>query len=58
MSRRRPEVFQDDGMNISSKDIGIIRGVLKKLPYQQTVGQFVSSSIQHYVSKLKKDKVI
>lgn len=45
-------------MNIGSKDISIIRGVLKKLPYQQTVGQFVSSSIQHYISKLKKDKVI
>ena len=45
-------------MNISGKDISVIRGILKKLPYQQTVGQFVSSSIQHYISKLKKDKVI
>ncbi len=45
-------------MNISSKDMNTVRSVLKKLPYQQTVGQFVSSSIQHYISKLKKDKVI
>lgn len=45
-------------MSISSKDMNTIRSVLKKLPYQQTVDQFVSSSIEYYIGKLKKDKVI
>ena len=58
VSRRRSEVFQDDGMNINSQDMNTVKSVLKKLPYQQTVSQFVSSLIQHYVSKLKKEKVI
>ena len=31
---------------------------IKKLPYQQTIDQFVNTSIQHYVKLLVKDKVI
>ena len=45
-------------VDIDNKDVGLINSVIKKLPYQQTLKQFVSSSIQHYIDYLKKKRVI
>lgn len=45
-------------VDIDNKDVGLINSVIKKLPYQQTLKQFVSSSVQHYIDYLKKKRVI
>ena len=45
-------------VDIDSKEVDLINSVIKKLPYQQTLKQFVSSSVQHYIEHLKKKKVI
>ena len=45
-------------VDIDNKEVDLINSVIKKLPYQQTLKQFVSSSVQHYIEHLKKKKVI
>ena len=45
-------------VDIDNKEVGLINSVIKKLPYQQTLKQFLSSSVQHYIDHLKKKKVI
>ena len=45
-------------IDIDNKDVDLINSVIKKLPYQQTLKQFVSSSVQHYIEYLKKKRVI
>ena len=39
-------------------DKKLVDDTIKKLPYQQTIDQFVNTSIQHYVKLLIKDKII
>ena len=45
-------------VDIDNKEVDQINSTIKKLPYQQTLKQFVSSSVQHYIEHLKKKKVI
>lgn len=45
-------------VDIDNKEVDLINSVIKKLPYQQTLKQFVSSSVQHYIEHLKKKRVI
>ena len=45
-------------VDIDNKEVDLINSVIKKLPYQQTLKQFVSSSVQYYIEHLKKKKVI
>ena len=45
-------------VDIDNKEVDQINSTIKKLPYQQTLKQFVSSSVQYYIEHLKKKKVI
>jgi len=45
-------------VEIDNKEVDLINSVIKKLPYQQSLKQFVSSSVQYYIEHLKKKKVI
>ena len=43
---------------LDPKDLKMVKDTIMKLPYDQTIQQFLSSSVQYYVKYLKTKRVL